>query len=559
MTDISEKLKQYRLNSDAVKALSSFLPTLERHLDGILDRFYVHVQSWDDVPEMLKNSSGLDALKAAQKQHWVRLFQGHFDEEFLQRSAKIGEVHERVGVSPQWYIAGYNLIVDELLNLVLKTYGKDPKKAIPVCQAITSITFMDLEVAMSSFVNHSSKTHTHNAQSDFANQLMDRSVNLSMSVNEAAISNASILHAIRNVDTDTQQIAAAIEQMVMGFQTISENSTQVSRSSSEALETTHNGQDATREAVESMNEIAHAVSTAATRVDELSHASQQIGEIVESIEKIASQTNLLALNATIEAARAGEAGKGFAVVAGEVKALADQTSRATDQIRERIDNLRDEMGKIVFSMHEGTKAVANGQAVMDSVNANMNDVAGKIEAASKSMDQISAVLDEQTEAADNINSSITGIANNSKHNVEDVKSNMVAMQAVETMISEQMSTLENFEVPNRIVRIAKSDHIIWKKRLADMIAGLEGLNPDELSDHTCCRLGKWYYSDAANELKNHPAFSALEAPHERVHTLGIEAVHLYNAGDVEGALAEIAKVDEASKDVIRLLDELLAG
>ena len=91
---------------------------------------------------------------------------------------------------------------------------------------------------------------------------------------------------------------------------------------------------------------------AAARVDRLDAASEQIGEIVGTIEKIAQHTSLLAVNASIEAARAGEAGRGFAIVAGEVKGLADQTAVATRDIRVRIEGLQTEVTAIVDSMRE---------------------------------------------------------------------------------------------------------------------------------------------------------------------------------------------------------------
>jgi methyl-accepting chemotaxis protein len=123
-------------------------------------------------------------------------------------------------------------------------------------------------------------------------------------------------------------------------------------------------------------------------------------------------------------------------------------------------------------------------------------------------------------------------------------------------VTGQLAILADCNIPNKIIKLAQSDHVIWKKRLANMIIGKEGLKPGELADHHNCRLGKWYYSVTDTTLKARPDFSRLENPHALVHRHGIEAVKLYNAGDVEGALREIAAVEAASIDVLKFLRNL---
>ena len=139
------------------------------------------------------------------------------------------------------------------------------------------------------------------------------------------------------------------------------------------------------------------------RVSELSKAAARIGDVVELINTIAGQTNLLALNATIEAARAGEAGRGFAVVASEVKALAEQTAKATGEIGQQITGIQ--------------------AATQDSVNA-IKEISGTIEKLSEISSTIAAAVEEQGAATQEISRNVQQAA----HGTQQVSTHITDVQ-----------------------------------------------------------------------------------------------------------------------------------
>lgn len=386
-----------------------------------------------------------------------------------------------------------------------------------------------------------------------------RAVEMSVNTCEAVTGTAEMMRAIREMDERTQAIASASEEMVATVHDISANSDQVAAEAEQARTAANSVGDAARNAVSSMEDISRAVEEAAGRVENLAEASTKIGEIVEQIEAIAKQTNLLALNATIEAARAGEAGKGFAVVAGEVKNLASQTARATVDIRTRIEGLRTDMAAIVESMEKGAKAVEQGRAVITHTGDGIHDVVDRIEAVTAKTHDIAAILGQQTEASTEISQGIAKIAEMSALDVKGVEEVLDVMDRSTELVSTAINDLGAQEIEGFTILAAKSDHMLWRKQLAQMMAGRLHLDARELADHNACRLGKWYNAVRDPAIRDHPAFTRLAEPHRQVHAAGIAAVDRYNAGDLDGALQYIEKAAEASAHVVKVLDELAAG
>ncbi len=159
--------------------------------------------------------------------------------------------------------------------------------------------------------------------------------------------------AISQTTTTVQEVKAITEQG-------SNRAQEVASSSQRTVEVSRTGQKAMQDTIESMAQIKDRVESIAENILALSDQTQQIGEIIATVNEIASQSNMLALNASVEAARAGEHGKGFAVVAMEVRNLAEASKQATSQVKAILSEIQKATNTTVMATEEGTKGVEKG-------------------------------------------------------------------------------------------------------------------------------------------------------------------------------------------------------
>jgi methyl-accepting chemotaxis protein len=229
------------------------------------------------------------------------------------------------------------------------------------------------------------------------------SANLLCTVSEMGVSNA------QEIASQASTIATASEEMAATSNEISHNCCTAAESSQQGSALATEGASVVQVTVTGMNRIAERVKETASTLEGLGSRSDQIGEIVGTIEDIADQTNLLALNAAIEAARAGEQGRGFAVVADEVRALAERTTKATKEIAQMIRAIQNETKGAVSSMEEGVSEVERGTTDAAKSGTALEQILNQINAVSMEINQIATTAEEQTATTIEITNNIQQI------------------------------------------------------------------------------------------------------------------------------------------------------
>ena len=317
-------------------------------------------------------------------------------------------------------------------------------REVPVEIGLSPLSTDAGSFVLASIIDITERKVTEDARRDLLKTVTETAQNV-------ATAAAEILTASTQQASGAQEQAAAVAQTVTTVDEVTQTSDQaaqrakaVAESAQRTVESSRTGRKAVDEAVKVMGTVKEQVEALAESILTLAEQAQQIGEIIATVNEIAEQTNILALNAAIEAARAGDQGKGFAVVASEVKALAEQSKKATAQVRQILGDIQKATNAAVMATEDGTKSVNGAIKVVDQAGETIRTLADTINETAQASALIAASATQQAVGMAQIHQAMRNINQVTNQTLASTKQAERAAQDLDSLGTKLKDVLGNY-------------------------------------------------------------------------------------------------------------------
>ncbi len=461
--ELHERLVFIGIGEEEKNILREIAATITQAIDPALQVFYAKVQATPQTGHFFADEQRVALASSRQKKHWDMILTGDYTPSYADAVRAIGSVHARIGLSPRWYIAGYALVVEELIEALVAQRWPQARNSIlarsvdplavsklsrEVC-VLVKAAMLDMELAISVYLSNLEDQRREAeaqqvrsldmvadalramAQGNLGvtvdTALSDKSEKLVGSFNDAvenlrkiilAVSTASsnmrsssgeIARASDNASRQSEKQAAALEQTVAA---IGELASAIKGTAANTVLASQTISDIRRDTEKNSEVVRQTV----TAIGEIETSSRKITEIISVIDEIAFQTNLLALNAGVEAARAGDAGRGFAVVASEVRALAQRSAVAAKEIEALITT--------------STRQVRDGVRLADETNRWLGGITGAFQRIGQIVDDMAQSAQTQASGISEISIAIDQIDKATQQNASMIEQNSAASRSL---------------------------------------------------------------------------------------------------------------------------------
>ena len=415
------RLDMIRIDHVVRATLHDLRPHFDKALPGIVTAFYGRIRDHDPVCPIFADPAALQQLVDQQVAHWRIIADGRFDVDYIASATSLFESHRAAGLAPQWYVGCRHMFMaDHLMKEVdgfvaIPRFGRAAAmtRKAAMCDAIARVAIFDGEQMVSIYFASHRKLRKDvitvagerfrtiiTSLSGASGELERTARSLSDNADNTTRLASVVAHASEDASNNVQSVASATEQLAGSVREIAERIQESNRVAGQAVQQANQTDQ---------------------RITALSQAATRIGDVIKLITSVAEQTNLLALNATIEAARAGDAGRGFAVVAQEVKALAAQTARATDEIGTQIAGMQTATQEAVHSIKMIGATIGQISAITTTISsaieqqgAATQEISGNIARTAAGTSQVAGTIAEVSQGANHTGAASTQLLSSAK-------------------------------------------------------------------------------------------------------------------------------------------------